>query len=153
MQETFGRFVGVERGVHRICGQHAGQRQITTGNAFGQANEVWTYVCLLTREHRPGAAKSDGDFIRDQMHAILRTQLSCPGEISRVVHGHARRALYQGFKYEGGDFVRVLLQMTFQCIGAAGMWVMTPNHYRGQPEIRRRHLRRLPQQRCVLILE
>ena len=86
-----------------IARQHERQRQIAAADAFRQTQEVRPDAGLLAGEEGAGAAAADGDFIGDQMHAVLVAQCAQTGEIRRVVHGHAGRALHQRLDDDGGD--------------------------------------------------
>ncbi len=74
---------------------------------------------LLAGEERAGAAEADGDFIGDQVDAVLRAQAPRLFKIGRMVHAHAARALHQRLQDERAGFVMVPGDNRLQLGGAA----------------------------------
>ena len=109
--------------------------------------------CLLEREHRAGAAETHGDLVGDQVHPILVAQFARAGQVRRVVHRHARRALHQRLDDEGGGGGGVLGQVRFQRLCAAQRPGLGAFSGLGPPRIRRRHLHAVAQQGRVGVLE
>ena len=62
--------VVVERRVHVVGRDDHRQRQVTAGQALGQAHEIRRDAGLLAGEHRPGSAESDRYLVGDQMDAV-----------------------------------------------------------------------------------
>ena len=114
MQKAPRHIVVVERGVHRIGGEHGRQRQCAACEAFGQANEIRPDSGLLVGEHGARAAKAHGDFVYHQVHLVAAAQRTCQAQVFGVVHRHAGRALHQGLDDEGCGGCVVFLQPCFQ---------------------------------------
>src|SRR5690606_28553889 len=94
VQESPQGFVVVVEGVvDSVGGEHHGQRQVTGGQALGQAHEIRGDAGLFTGEHGAGAAKAHGDFVGNQVYAIAVAGFAQFGVVNRVVHAHAARAL------------------------------------------------------------
>ena len=95
VQEAAGDVVVVERGVHVVGGQHAGEGKVAAGDALRQQQEVGRDPGLLAGEERAGATEAGHDLVGDQVHAVARAQFAGANEVVRVVHRHAGRALHQ----------------------------------------------------------
>ena len=101
VQEAARHFIVVERLVNVVARQGNGQRQVTSGYALGQTQDVRADIRLFACQKTPGAAESDRYFVGDQMHIVAIAQLSDFAQKTRVVHGHAASGLNQGFDNEG----------------------------------------------------
>ena len=144
-----GRVVVVERLVHLVGGQAGGQRQVTTGQGLGQAQEVRADARLFTREHRAGAAKAHGDLVVDQVHVIAVAGLTQQLEVHRVVHAHAASALDQWLDDHGADGGVMLGQGLFHGLEHVAR-VLFPAHALGaQVAVGAGHLEGVQQQRLV----
>jgi hypothetical protein len=69
---------------------------------------------VLAREHPPGAAKPDGDFVGDHQDVVFRAQISHLAQEASRMHDHPRRALDDGLDAHRGDARAVLLEDEFQ---------------------------------------
>ena len=116
MQKTTLHLRAVKRLVNGLTRHDQRQRQIPTADAFGQANEVRPNARLFRRKKSTGAPAAHGNFIANQVHLVLVTQLAHPRHITGVVHDHARRTLHQGLQDNRGDSIRATLQQLFQIL-------------------------------------
>src|SRR5574343_1386715 len=103
MQKTTTGVVIPESLINGIGTEDDGERQVAAGDAFGQAEQIRPYSSLLMCKKAAGATKANGNFVADQMRLIGVAQRPHPLEILRVIHGHARGALDEGFQNNGGD--------------------------------------------------
>jgi hypothetical protein len=76
VQEAAGDVVVVERGVHRVGGQNAGEGQVAAGDALRQQQEVGRDPGLPAGEERAGATEAGHDLVGDQVHAVARAQFA-----------------------------------------------------------------------------
>ncbi len=103
----------VERGVDRVRGQHRGQRQIATGQAFRKAQEVGSDVRLVAGKHRPRAPKTDSDLVGNQVDAVSIACLSQQAQIHGVVHSHVAGALHERLDDHRGGLAGVTRERGF----------------------------------------
>ena len=128
VQERLEGFVVVVEGVVDIIGgQYHRQWQVAGGKALGQAYEIRSDARLLTGKQGAGAAKTNGNLIGNQVHAIAVAGFPQFGVVDGMVHAHAAGALDQRLHHHGADFVVLLGQQLFhglklaQCIGFVGL--------------------------------
>ena len=119
MQESLKRVVTIIKGsVNGFSGHYDGHGQIASGKAFRQAQKVRRDVGLLTGKHGAGATKANGNFIGNQVHAILVTRFTQQREIDWVIHFHTSRTLYERLNNDSGNFMVMLLQQALRAVDA-----------------------------------
>ena len=150
---SLAHIVVVERAIDLFCGHHHAQRQPATRESFGETEEVWPYIGLLAGEQCASAAKTNGNFIGNEMDAVYIAGSPQQAEIFRVVHAHAASALHQwldnhcsyfvGMAGEGGFHVRKHLP---RMLGRRTTWLTMEGIGRG-------HRDDFEQQWAVSVLE
>ena len=91
--------------VNFLRGDGDGHGHIAAREPFGDAHDVRGNAGLVAGEHAPRAAKTGGDFIRNEVHVVGVAQGTQFRQISGRIHPHACGALEQGFHQQGGAFV------------------------------------------------
>jgi hypothetical protein len=108
---------------------------------------------LFAGEESPGASATDGDFIGDEMHAILIAQRTQTRDIRRIVHGHAGRALHERLDDERGDSRAAGVEQGAYGIERVARDIGRFFAWFCQPGVRRRNDVRMADQRIVGIFE
>ena len=114
MQKTARRCVVVKGVINGVGGHHRCQWQIAASNAFRQAQKIRCDAGLLVGKEGAAAAKSDHDFIGDEVHLEACAQGARQTQIFGVMHGHAGRTLHQRLDDQRGGFMVMLFKMGFE---------------------------------------
>ncbi len=153
MQEAARHAVVIERRIDIVGRHNCGQRQITAGDAFGQAQEVRRNGRLLVREKSSAAAAPDHDLVGDQVHVVAIARSARQPQVMGVVHRHAGGALHQRLHDQRGSLPVMLFEIMFERAGATlGVGARRLAFFR-EPPVRARHLHAIAQQRRVGVFE
>ena len=96
--------------AHLGCSERRGQTHVAAGQGLAQAHDVGRNRCVLAGEQPAGAAKTGGDFVQYQQHAVLVAQPPRLAHIIGAVEVHSACSLHHRLHNQRRGFVAHPLQ-------------------------------------------